>query len=136
MSIPLPPFWHRVEWTPGCWPWLGYLQPSAGYGMHGRRLAHRVAYELAVGPIPQGLELDHLCRNRGCVNPAHLEPVTHRTNALRGEGVGARNARMSGCPCGRPYDLVDGGKRRCRPCRYRQQNAARRARRSAARASA
>lgn len=83
-------FWAHVERTATCWRWLGYIG-SGGYGrvaagLFGRNtmLAHRVAYLLAVGPIPPGLELDHLCRNRWCVRPEHLEPVTHRTNSLRG----------------------------------------------------
>lgn len=132
--IQLPPFWHRVEWTPACWPWQGPVQ-LAGYGLHGRRLAHRVAYALAVGPIPEGAELDHLCRNRQCVNPAHLEPVDHRTNALRGEGVGAIHARRTTCPAGHAYDMAlpsDRGRRRCRVCRNRQQADARALRRVAA----
>lgn len=71
----------------GCWEWRGAIQ-SAGYGCFELRrdrplLAHRYAYEELVGPIPDGLQLDHLCRNRRCVNPAHLEPVDHRTNCLR-----------------------------------------------------
>lgn len=76
---------HLVEVTAtGCWRWLGHCL-SSGYGRVGARgiLAHRLAYEELVGPIPDGLEIDHLCRNRGCVNPAHLEPVTHVENLRR-----------------------------------------------------
>lgn len=69
-----------------CWPWLG-SQNDKGYGsacIQGRcGRAHRLIYEFLVGPVPQGLELDHLCRNRLCVNPAHMEPVTHRENVRR-----------------------------------------------------
>lgn len=74
----------------GCWEWTGARQPDGryDYGMFwdGTRAvrAHRFAYELLVGPIPVGLELDHLCRNPPCVNPAHLEPVTHAENIRRG----------------------------------------------------
>lgn len=84
-------FWDRVEKRDGCWPWQGAVAPN-GYGLvnclnhSGRRStagAHRVAYELERGPIPDGLELDHLCRNSVCVNPAHLEPVTHQENVRR-----------------------------------------------------
>ena len=73
----------------GCWVWLRALNWN-GYGLirhRGRQLrAHRFAYELYVGPIPPALTLDHLCRDRGCVNPAHLEPVTRAENVLRGRG--------------------------------------------------
>ena len=70
-----------------CWPWLGGID-GRGYGCaaagNGRAVkAHRLAYQLLVGPIPEGLELDHLCRNRVCCNPVHLEPVTHRENLRR-----------------------------------------------------
>jgi hypothetical protein len=87
--------WAKVDQSAGplaCWPWTG-SKNWAGYGQinpsrHGpgskTRQAHRVIYELVRGPIPPGLHLDHLCRNRVCVNPAHLEPVTARENALRG----------------------------------------------------
>lgn len=84
-------FWAKVDRRDGgdCWPWLG-TTTSTGYGLFGvpredRTVgAHRYAYELVVGPIPTGLELDHLCRVRNCVNPAHLEPVTHAENLRRG----------------------------------------------------
>jgi hypothetical protein len=65
--------------------------------------AHRVAYELLVGPIPDGMHLDHLCRTPACVNPAHLEPVTPRVNSLRGVSFSAVNATKETCPAGHPY---------------------------------
>ena len=83
-------FWAKVFAEDGaaCWRWLAAVNTS-GYGhfrtsAHRTRLAHRMAYEMCVGPIPEGLTLDHLCRNRLCVNPAHLEPVTVRENLRRG----------------------------------------------------
>lgn len=76
-----------------CWEWTGTLDKD-GYGMHSRGLAHRVAWMLLRGEIPEGLELDHLCRNRSCVNPDHLEPVTHQENLNRGlRGMRARSGR-------------------------------------------
>lgn len=79
-------FWPLVVKGPSCWEWMGKKKPT-GYGIFhagkASRHAHRVAYELAIGPVATGLELDHTCRNRGCVNPAHLEPVTHDENMRR-----------------------------------------------------
>ena len=92
-------FWSKVEKTPTCWLWRGGLH-GHGYGQvrwDGRRQkAHRVSYQMFNGPIPDGLELDHLCRTRACVRPDHLEAVTHRTNCLRGSRVrihGSRHGR-------------------------------------------
>lgn len=83
---PIPP--DRPDLGP-CWEWTGYIQPKTGYGQFGvrsgTRLAHRVAYQFLVGPIPAGMHLDHLCRNRRCVNAAgHLDPVPPRENLRRG----------------------------------------------------
>lgn len=78
-------FWGRVrKRDDGCWDYAGHHGPE-GYARCGKpdKYAHRKAYRLAVGPIPDDLEIDHLCRYRGCVNPSHLEPVTHRVNLLR-----------------------------------------------------
>lgn len=87
--------------------WLGYRKPN-GYGEMGigRKvfLAHRVAYELFVGPIPDGMTLDHKCRERACVNPDHLEPVTNRENILRGISPSAQNAHATHCTQGHPFD--------------------------------
>lgn len=77
-------FWSRVERRlDGCWQWTG-PQDHGGYGRISSIRVHRYAYELLVAPIPEGLTIDHLCQNRLCVNPAHLEPVTMIENIRRG----------------------------------------------------
>ena len=117
-------FWPFVNKTPACWLWTGATTPY-GYGTIavGRKtiLAHRVAYLLVVGPIPSGLTIDHLCRVRSCVNPAHMEPVPGRINTLRGEGVTAKQARKTHCQRGHAYDeanthLDPRGHRSCKEC--------------------
>lgn len=99
-------FWLRVDKTDKCWLWTGPPRPD-GYGQtwDGERvwLSHRYAWFLVNGPVPKGLELDHLCRVRACVNPAHLEPVTHRENILRGTAPAALHAKKTHCPKGHPY---------------------------------
>lgn len=135
-------FWEKVHRTDDCWLWTAALD-AKGYGFfRGEPIstrAHRVAYTLTVGPIPKGLELDHLCRNRACVNPAHLEPVVHRENVLRGD-AGLARARLESakthCPQGHPYDDINTyrrstGHRTCRSC-ARERAAARRSLRSVA----
>ncbi len=75
-------YWVSPEPNSGCWPWTGCLS-LAGYGCFQGFSAHRFSYAALVGPIPQGLTIDHLCRVRLCVNPLHLEPVTHKVNCQR-----------------------------------------------------
>ncbi len=121
-------FWSKVSKTEdGCWSWTG--SKTSGYGdfYDGVRKvsAHRYSYETLSGPIPEGLVLDHLCRNRACVNPEHLEPVTQQVNILRGTGMAARRAAITQCPQGHPYDeqntLLKNGRRVCRTClKYRR----------------
>lgn len=126
-AVPMTPeerFWSNVEKSEGCWVWQRVILPS-GYGQvkwKGRsRRAHRVAYELAVGPIPRGLQLDHLCRNRACVRPDHLEAVTARVNTLRGNTITAANARKTHCIHGHAFTPENTyryqGKRACKACR-------------------
>ncbi|MDP8961525.1 MAG: HNH endonuclease [Actinomycetota bacterium] len=109
---------------PDCWEWRGY-HDRYGYAWartHPPKLmAHRAVYEFVRGPIPERKELDHLCENTGCVRPAHLEPVTHRENVLRGKGPSAAAARKTHCPQGHPYDEANtywtrAGTRQCRTC--------------------
>lgn len=119
-------FWEKVdsEDPAECWIWKGHTT-CGGYGrfrMDGHNVfAHRFAYESIVGPIPDGLPLDHLCRNRACVNPAHLEPVTHKVNILRGESPSARNATKTHCKRGHIFDRhntyhIRTGGRACKQC--------------------
>ena len=119
-------FWSKVDlFTPsGCWLWTAATGRD-GYGRFralGRNvLAHRFAYESLVGPIPDGLQIDHLCRVRACANPSHLEPVTQRENLLRGAGGTNHYADKTECPQGHPYDEANtyntpSGKRACRSC--------------------
>lgn len=118
---------ERTIKTPtGCWEWQGQVVP-AGYGrvqVGGRKSqwAHRVAYELVVGPIPKGLQIDHLCRNRRCVNPSHMEPVTPRENTMRGVSFAAINAKKTHCRRGHEfvagsYRIVKNSKGRERACK-------------------
>jgi hypothetical protein len=125
-------FWSKVEATGFCWLWKE--STVRGHGSfflsraEGKVYAHRWAYEYLVGPIPEGLELDHLCRVRHCVNPDHLEPVTHRTNFLRGYAVGAQSMRRGTCPNGHEYTpentyvRKDGQGRQCKTCNRRKNN--------------
>jgi hypothetical protein len=124
---------YRPELGP-CWLWTACISKK-GYGQFGRGkrvdIAHRVSYELEYGPIPDGLGIDHLCRVRHCVRPSHLEAVTSRVNSLRGFSPPARNARVTQCPSGHPYDLENTYRRQNRPgqpreCRACGRTAARR----------
>jgi hypothetical protein len=129
-------FWPRVDKRPdGCWIWTGSTD-GHGYGQFradGTMVkAYRWAYEDTHGPVPAGLELDHVCRVRRCVNPDHLEPVTHRENVLRGESITADQAKRTHCPKGHPYSganlkIRPNGKRRCVTC-HRESERRRKAR--------
>lgn len=140
-------FWAKVDQSAGpdaCWPWTGHLEVS-GYGRtrlyRVRYSAHRLAYILTNGSIPEGLVLDHTCHNgsgcaggdtcphRRCANPGHLEPVTPGVNTLRGESPSATASRRETCPEGHPYDTeyrrtdgtgVDRGCKRCKAAHSRR----------------
>jgi hypothetical protein len=120
-------FWSKVGFTEGCWIWLAG-RFSEGYGaffFEGQNVgAHRMAYELLVGPIPEGMQLDHLCRSRACVNPQHLEIVTQLENIKRGV---RQNAQRNKTHCTQGHLLIGdnvlktAGRRTCRPCRREAQ---------------
>lgn len=117
---------YVTEPNSGCWLWMGGLKPH-GYGSFRNELgvvvpAHRYSYELHKNVIPPGLELDHLCRNRCCVNPDHLEPVTSTVNVLRGMGAGAIYARRTHCERGHlmlgdNLRIKSDGTRQCVQCK-------------------
>lgn len=127
-----------IDPATGCVVWTG-PKFHDGYGqtnVDGRTSrVHRVIYEMLAGPIPEGLTLDHLCRNKICANVAHLEPVTVRENILRSTAPAAANFAKTHCPQGHPYDSSNtfvrrSGARLCRTChreRARRYRAAARA---------
>lgn len=122
----------------GCWNWpgqktpLGYGQMRVGPPAGRREYVHRISHRLFVGPIPDGYDVDHLCRNTSCYNPEHLEAVPHRTNVLRGEAPGSKVARTNICGKGL-HDMAEvgyvrtDGSRQCRECQreWERQNAPR-----------
>jgi hypothetical protein len=119
----------RPELGP-CWLWTA--TQTRGYGrfhFQGRLdVAHRVAYEIAIGQIPDGKVLDHLCRTPSCVNPSHLEVVSQLVNVLRGVGFPAQHAKKTHCPQGHPYDEENtyrrhGDWRECRVCKKARKEA-------------
>jgi hypothetical protein len=124
-------FWSHVQKTSDCWNWTASVCTS-GYGQFtykGRnRLAHRLAYELIRGDIPNGLTIDHLCRNRRCVNPSHLEAVPIGINVKRGTNFIAVNSRKTHCVNGHSftksntyrYHYASGWRRSCRTCAIQQ----------------
>ena len=148
MSALLDQIMERIEVDGnGCWVWQLALNRT-GYGIMKRsrwnrsKLVHRVAYEEAVGVIPDGLVIDHLCRNRACCNPSHLEPVTQEVNIARGiDGLAVANQKrrsMTHCKRGHEftpentYVFPSNGQRRCRTCFNARQNARNAALRGAA----
>lgn len=112
-----------INWETGCWEWTA-SRDRDGYGRTqadgARRSVHRVSYEMTYGPIPAGFQIDHLCRVRHCLNPAHLEVVTARVNTLRGETVATANAAKTHCDHGHAFTpentRIYKGWRICRAC--------------------
>ena len=128
-------FWRRVVHEESCWVWQ--TPTEEGYGRFQwrwiRKRSHVWTWESANGPTPHGMVLDHICRNRSCVNPEHLRAVTPRENTMADGSlaIAKTHAAKTHCPHGHPYSpentRIDKGKRRCRTCL----NAARRAKRRA-----
>lgn len=135
--LPLVPRFMKFvmpEPNSGCWLWMGAINKQTGYGAFGKRRkvysAHRISYEIHKGEIPAGLEIDHLCRVRCCVNPDHLEAVTSRENTLRGSITYDHHmGKRTHCFRGHFIDGVDPGRinkngkqgRFCRICRADRQ---------------
>lgn len=131
--VKLNEFIIRFKKDAGCWVWIGSLRPN-GYGIfyfNGKLTAHRVSYEVFNGPIPDGLVVNHKCRNRRCVNPDHLNTITDKENVLNGVGISVVNAKKTHCKYGHPFNkkntyIKSDGARACVPCgltrakRYRQ----------------
>ena len=112
----------EVDAATGCWLWTAWTDRD-GYGritVGIPRSAHRVAWEEFRGPIPAGLHIDHLCRNRRCINPDHMEPVTPRENTLRGTSIAVVNKVKTHCKSGHVYDEANTyrwrNRRHCRSC--------------------
>lgn len=148
---PVERFWEKVDKSgpfprdplimlpDGCWLWTALINPRTGYAQfHPNRtpvLAHRWAYEVIRGdPIPVDMEIDHLCRVRHCVNPDHMELVTHRENQWRGNGPTGINHRKTHCKRGHPFDDENtyyhelSGQRSCRACHAMRERRRRRER--------
>lgn len=146
------PIKARIEVSvSGCWEWSGKVNKATGYGVRNDVLAHRLVYQQLVGPIPDGMELDHLChsrdlscrdgaecRHRRCVNPDHLEPVTHAENARRSSAGEVNRARLlAKTHCARNHEWTPENtkqtarQRKCRQC-IREDSAAARERRKVA----
>jgi HNH endonuclease len=125
-------FWSRVHPIGNCWIWMGGKNDK-GYGQivdkHVRYYVHRLSHEWFRGPIPDGHEIDHLCRNPACVRPSHLEAVTRRENQRRGFGFAGIKARKTACVHGHAftaentYIRPDDGNRQCRECKRKRDRA-------------
>ena len=99
-------FWSKVDKTDSCWNWTACksLHGYGGFQLNDKwRIAHRVSYEDKNGKIPEGIVIDHLCKNKSCVNPVHLEAVTQKENIMRGTWFASLNAKKTHCPKGHEF---------------------------------
>lgn len=113
-------FWSKVSKTKTCWIWKAKTNHGYGWFHFGKRptSAHRLTFIEKYGAIPKNMVIDHICRNRACVNPEHLQLVTRAENVLLGIGFGAINKRKTQCPKGHVLDLIKkNGARGCRQCK-------------------
>jgi hypothetical protein len=124
------PYKYEPEPMSGCWVWMGSLSGN-GYGRFGKKVAHRVIYELLRGPIPEGMEADHMCNNIICVNPDHIRPSMPRDNKMRGNGVCALHSRKTQCVNGHEFTVENTynppkrpGRRYCKTCTKNRKRAA------------
>lgn len=118
---------NTIRKTPTCWHWLGAVSKN-GYSKsfmdYKTTTGHRVFYTYYKGVVPEGLQIDHLCRNKLCVNPEHLEAVTSRENIIRGTGFAAKNSKKKKCLrrhllSGDNLYITPDGRRQCKKCRYK-----------------
>lgn len=142
MKRPKPGDWlsmFREDSSSGCWVWAGRSVSSYGYGRFRGEYVHRISYEHHVGQIPSGMHIDHLCRNRLCINPMHLQAVTPWLNVMRGESGARQNRNKAYCDNGHEFNeentyiRKDGRGRKCRACNRERERARNAKKRSAER---